>query len=68
MNTQAGTVDYGFGIQIDPTPRIRCLAKIALPTSDPGYGPSAEACVRENPARVSTWISESLGRSGWPPA
>ena len=52
LNTQAGTTDFARGIAIDPSPRIRCLAKIALPKTDPGYGLAAEQCIRQNPARV----------------
>ncbi|HEY1955894.1 MAG TPA: hypothetical protein VGH28_09775 [Polyangiaceae bacterium] len=51
LNTQAGTTDFARGIAIDPTPRIRCMTTIKVPTSDPAYGPAAEACARL-PARV----------------
>jgi hypothetical protein len=52
LNVPSGTTDYARGIAIDPSPRIRCLATITVPSTDPAYGPLAEQCIRQNPARV----------------
>ncbi len=51
LNVNAGTTDFARGIAIDPSPRIRCLAKITVPQSDPTFQAQAEECARKQ-ARV----------------
>ncbi len=51
LNVNAGTTDFARGIAIDPSPRIRCKAKITVPQSDPTYPAQVQACARL-PARV----------------
>lgn len=49
LNVNAGTTDFARGIAIDPSPRIRCLAKLS--TTDPDFQSKAQECARR-PARV----------------
>jgi hypothetical protein len=50
LNVNAGTTDFARGIAIDPSPRIRCEAKLDKNT-DPNYAADLVACARL-PARV----------------
>jgi len=51
LNVPSGTTDFARGIAIDPTPRIRCMAQITVPDTDPTFQAQAMNCA-QIPARV----------------